>query len=295
MDAPSPAPLSLGHHVGQALKMVRLEKGLTLEQMAEETRVRRAYLAAIEDFALDVLPSRPFTIGYVKAYANALGLDGEAAVDRFRRDDPVREQGLRAPVGVAGDGDPRLAAIVFGGTLIFGAIILWNIAQRTISQQAPPKIETVQGDVLPTTISGPVKLGAPLPAPTESTTPPPYETPGMAAAMAEVGNLDNSDSSRNPAILPNTFEPEGQVYGEAGSSVMLQARKSASLVIRRPDGSALFARQLSVGEAYGAPLGIGLKVELVEGDVVQIFVNGISHGLLPKGQSAIATLAATPQ
>ena len=63
------------HTAGALLKAARESQGWTLQHVAELTRVRRAYLAAIEDMRPDLLPSRPFAVGYAKAYAKALGLD----------------------------------------------------------------------------------------------------------------------------------------------------------------------------------------------------------------------------
>src|SRR3712207_3927441 len=50
--------------VGGQLRAQREAQGLTLQHVAEVTRVRRAYLAAIEDMRADLLPSRPFAVGY---------------------------------------------------------------------------------------------------------------------------------------------------------------------------------------------------------------------------------------
>ena len=129
--------LDSGSNIGSALKAVRETRGLSLESVAEITRIRRAYLAAIEEMRLEQLPSRPFTIGYVRAYANALGLDGEAAVERFKLDEPTPDTALREPVGVGREKDPRLTLILVVGTLMIGAIVLWNVAQRAMSDEAP--------------------------------------------------------------------------------------------------------------------------------------------------------------
>ena len=81
--------LQSGADIGQALKALREFRKLSLEAVADTTRVRRAYLQAIEEMQLDKLPSRPFTIGYIRAYAEALGADAEAAVERFKAEEPV--------------------------------------------------------------------------------------------------------------------------------------------------------------------------------------------------------------
>ena len=81
--------------VGAALKAAREFRGLNLQDLADSTRIRRSYLAAIEEMRLDELPSRPFTVGYERAYANALGLDGEAAVPGC--ESPSDSRRLRRP------------------------------------------------------------------------------------------------------------------------------------------------------------------------------------------------------
>ena len=175
-------PVQSGADIGQALKAMRERKKLSLEEVADITRVRRAYLADIEAMRLDKLPSRPFTIGYIRAYAEALGLDGEAAVERFKSEEPDLNEPLRAPVGVIETGDPRVVAIVAGIVVMLAAIILWNVAQRTMTANAPPSPTASAKSTAAAFAAqkaGPVALGLPLPAPVESTTPPPYETPGM--------------------------------------------------------------------------------------------------------------------
>ncbi|WP_309644942.1 RodZ domain-containing protein [Phenylobacterium sp.] len=301
--------LNSGPNIGAALKAVRESRGLSVESLADTTRIRRAYLAAIEEMRLEQLPSRPFTIGYVRAYANALGLDGEAAVERFKLDEPTPDTALREPVGVGHEKDPRLTLILIVGTLMIGAIVLWNVAQRAMGDQAQPAHTAPQTSALSqaaATPSGPVSLGAPLPAPVESTTPTPYETPGLADATAAGGSSDAVEAAKlaakiNPAVpaaqptetLAPAFVASGAVYGaEPGLSVVtLQARRSASLIVRGGDGAVYFARQLSAGEAYRAPALKGLTVEVSDPTAVQVFVGGQSKGLLPATTASLEKLA----
>lgn len=296
--------------IGVALKTAREFRGLSLQDVADQTRIRRAYLAAIEEMRLDELPSRPFTIGYVRAYATALGLDAEAAVERFKADEPAPDEPLRAPVGVRRDGDPRLMTMVVLGLLLIGAVVLWNVAQRAMNEQAPPP-STAPANVAATvaTASGPVSLGAPLPAPVESTTPTPYVTPGLEAAAAASGSADAVDAVRKAAAknpraeavdpnarpMPQVFAPDGAVYGAPANAsvVTLQARKPTSLIVRGADCSVYFARQLAAGEAYRAPTLKGVTADVVEAGAVQAFVAGQSRGLLPVGLNSVTKLAAT--
>lgn len=292
-----------GPDIGSALKAAREFRGLSLVDLAESTRIRRAYLEAIEEMQLEKLPSRPFTIGYIRAYAIALNLNGEAAVERFRAETPAPDAGLREPVGVSRDGDPRLMAIAVAAALIIGAIVLWNIAQRAITAEAPPPPAAPESAAPARTNGGPLALGAPLPAPVESTTPTPYETPGLAAASAAGGSVADdagpatmaqAEAPAAPATsLSPTFTPKGEVFGAAAadSVVTLQALKAASLIVRGADGSVYFARQLAAGEAYRAPVLPGLVADVSDPAAFQVFLRGQTQGHLPAAQTALGKIA----
>lgn len=312
-DIPPGHPIDPLHDhatLGEALRALRQERGLTLEELAEKTRVRRSYLEALEEMRLDALPSRPFTIGYIRAYALALGLDPEGAVERFKAEEPVLDEPLRAPIGVPDERDPRIAAFIAGAIVIVVAIVLWNVAQRAMNASAPPPPkapEDVAWKLLAETKAGPVALGAPLPAPVESTTPPLYETPGLAEAGPDgKGNLAppaniNDLSLEEPVELSSlapTFTPKGKVYDggnpSVGSTVTLQALKGAGLIIRGADGSVYFARQLAAGEAYRVPQVAGLTIDVSEPYDFQVFVGGQSKGVLPARQVLASKLAVAP-
>lgn len=61
--------------VGQRLRLAREEKGLSLEDVAAQTRIPQRHLASIETADWDHLPAATYTIGFAKSYAGAVGLD----------------------------------------------------------------------------------------------------------------------------------------------------------------------------------------------------------------------------
>jgi cytoskeleton protein RodZ len=301
-------PVYVGDSLGEAFKAAREAKKLTLQQVADLTRVRRVYLEALEAMNLEALPNRPFTIGYIRAYASALGLEPDLAVERFKTDQPVLEEELRAPVGVLDERDPRVAAFLIGALVIVVAIVLWNVAQRAMSANAPPPplaAATTVDKALRSVKPGTVELGAPLPAPVESTTPPPYETPGLAEAMglktdpgADKPKPANQAPTVDLAHLPTTFQPQGKVYDtgnpQLGSVVTLQALKPAALILRGADGSVYFARQLSKGDAFKVPNLAGITLDVSNGADLQVFVYGQSKGVLPANQVLASKLVTAP-
>lgn len=288
--------LEYGPDIGVALRHARELRGLSIQDVADETRIRRAYVAAIEDMRLDQLPSRPFTIGYVKAYAELMGFEPGAAIVRFKEASPDPDNGLREPIGVPQEKDPRLGMIGMAGAVILASIITWNVAQRAINADAPPPATAPDLEAMaPVGPTGPVALGAPLPAPTESTTPQLYLTPGLEAPaiaafdLTKPGVVPMAEGQAPAAALPMppTFAARGPIYGAQPnvSVVTLQARKPALLVIRSADGAVYYARQLQTGEAYRAPIVKGLTFEAADAAAFDVYVQGRARGQLTSSQT----------
>jgi cytoskeletal protein RodZ len=70
--------------VGQILKNSREAKGIAIEQVAEATSIRLLYLKAIEDEQFDIVPGEVYLKGFIRNYANYLGLNGPALVEQYK-------------------------------------------------------------------------------------------------------------------------------------------------------------------------------------------------------------------
>jgi len=62
---------------GQKLRKARLEKGVDLDEVARVTRITKGYLHALEEDAHEKLPSEAYARGFLRIYANYLGLPVE--------------------------------------------------------------------------------------------------------------------------------------------------------------------------------------------------------------------------
>ncbi len=60
--------------IGPILKRVRVEKNISLEEIAEATKIRVKYLQAIEDEQFDLLPGAVYAKGFVNTYIRYLGI-----------------------------------------------------------------------------------------------------------------------------------------------------------------------------------------------------------------------------
>jgi cytoskeleton protein RodZ len=69
--------------IGNSLREARLRQGLDLAEIEQATKVRSRYLKALEEEQFEVLPGQTYVKGFLKAYADHLGLDGDLYVEEF--------------------------------------------------------------------------------------------------------------------------------------------------------------------------------------------------------------------
>ena len=294
---PSETAIEGALSIGAALRATRQRLGRSLQDVSDATRIKRAYLEALEEMRLEDLPSRPFTIGYVRSYARTLGLDDEAAVERFKQDTPMEAEPLRAPVGVRKHSDVRIALLAGGGAIVISAVLLWNLAQHAVSDEAPPP-SVVPESAQPAAQQPPasaapaaVSISAPQPAPQESTLPTPYLTPGLDGASSSPGAAV-FDGGIDPKAA-QVFAPHGAVYGASAavSNITLQAKKSVTLVVKTADGKVLFAQELKAGEAYRTPPIDGVSADVSNPQDLNVYVGGHIHAGLTALVMPLAKLA----
>ncbi|MBN43097.1 MAG: hypothetical protein CL573_06380 [Alphaproteobacteria bacterium] len=73
-------------HVGAFLREARETAGRTVADVAQNLRIRRIYLEAIEDGRFDELPGAIYAVGFVRSYAAYLNLDVPQLVARFKEE-----------------------------------------------------------------------------------------------------------------------------------------------------------------------------------------------------------------
>jgi cytoskeleton protein RodZ len=69
--------------IGNSLREARLRQGLDFIEIEQSTKIRGKYLRALEDEQFDVLPAQTYVKGFLRSYADFLGLDGQLYVDEF--------------------------------------------------------------------------------------------------------------------------------------------------------------------------------------------------------------------
>lgn len=69
--------------IGNSLKEARVRQGLEFPQIELATKIRSKYIRALEDEQFGILPAQPYVKGFLRTYAEYLGLDGQLYVDEY--------------------------------------------------------------------------------------------------------------------------------------------------------------------------------------------------------------------
>jgi hypothetical protein len=84
--------------IGSSLREARVRQGLDFPEIERSTKIRAKYLKALEDEQFDVLPGETYVKGFLRTYAEYLGLDGQLYLDEFNSRYATGEE-EPAPIG----------------------------------------------------------------------------------------------------------------------------------------------------------------------------------------------------
>lgn len=212
--------------LGATLAAARNAAGLELADIARDTRVPIRHLRAIEADAHDSLPAIPYTIGFVKALAQAVGVDPEAAAAQFRAEtsktahipatlalEPLDERRLppRGLVVIT----IGIALALIAGMVAYGAGLFDPatppppiVVDATPTPVATPVVEPVLAPIVAETGAAP---GAAPGATTVPITAAPIATgSGVTITATEDVWIKISDAARN-TVMMGILKP-GEVY-----------------------------------------------------------------------------------
>lgn len=179
-ELPEPDDIRMvGGGVGGLLRRRREEIQQDIEDVSRQLRIRAAYIRAIEEGRFQELPGTAYAVGFVRAYADYLGLDGGSIVGDYREELARRSRSNELIWPSEGTesrfpGGTILVVCVLLGLAIYGG---WYYA----SQSGTNGIKLI--DQVPEYIKNATGIGQTAEAPKESN---PLETPKPEAQAAPV-------------------------------------------------------------------------------------------------------------
>lgn len=269
--------------VGEMLRNARLRKGLSMEQVEAQTRIRRRFLEALESDHFEDIPGKFFARSFALQYGGELGLDSDeltAALDRqIPKPEPeaieFRENPIDVPPLVSGAGSRRdenrwtSPVVVLLTVLIVCSIVYtgWMRLTQGGNEMAQFTPQTA-------------------PAATPGATPTPQATPTPAAALpAPVPTPDPTTVELTPASTQTA--PAGKI------AIGISAKEDTWVQVTI-DGKVVFADVLKPGENRVMSATQNAKVRLGNAGGVDMRFNGNTIGAVgPRGQ--VRTVEFTPE
>ena len=261
--------------VGERLRAAREEKGLSLEDIASQTRIPRRHLEAIEAADWDRLPAPTYTIGFARSYASSVGLDRAEIADQLRA-----EMGGSRPVSSTTPEvfEPADPARTMPKTLVFGAIaavlviilVMTWLNKRSLEQPEEP-VANEQSAV---------------PA-AQPAAPPPAATAGQPVVLTAVDAVWLQVSEKGgPTLFAGTLQP-GQTYAVPATATapVLKTGKPESLRI---------TAGTTVVPPIGPPATTVTDVSLLSADLLKAG-QGAAPASAPLAAPAAAPPAARPR
>jgi cytoskeleton protein RodZ len=115
--------------IGRSLREARTRRGLDLPQIEHDTHIRAKFLSALEEDQFDVLPGPAYAKGFLRTYADYLGLDAQQFVDEYNSRFAAEEDPTAPPLVEIPRRrriDTRLLALPLVALL---ALIGWQLAR----------------------------------------------------------------------------------------------------------------------------------------------------------------------
>jgi cytoskeleton protein RodZ len=144
--------------VGDRLRAAREEKKLNLEDVAEQTRIPRRHLEAIEAGDWDRLPAPTYTIGFAKSFASAVGLDRNEIGEQVRDEIGTPRQPAAAEVFEPVDPARTMPRWLVLGAI--GAIVLVVLVMSWLNSRALEPDEAPAPAATATETAGPAQTAA---------------------------------------------------------------------------------------------------------------------------------------
>jgi cytoskeletal protein RodZ len=117
--------------IGSSLREARVRQNLDFPELEERTKIRPKYLRALEDERFDLLPAPTYVRGFLRSYAESLGLDGQPFVDEYNsrftvgeEDTPLRARRVPAPRRDRRPRESRIAAVALVAITVATALVI---------------------------------------------------------------------------------------------------------------------------------------------------------------------------
>jgi len=246
--------------IGDSLREARTRRGLSAADVQKGIRIRERYLTALEEERWELLPGEAYTKGFLRTYAEFLGLNGNLYIDEFNarvadhdEEPPLVPESLSAPHGARSGVLRALVGVLVLGALVAG-LAAWRLGgstHRAADAAAGHALADVSAEV--------------------------------AAPAAKAAAAATPATAATPAVATRT------------TILASRGRCWVSVRVGGPNGKILFQRILERGQALHFGLAKNLWVRLGRPQVVEITLGRTRVNGLPASPANVLLTPSGPQ
>ena len=189
--------------VGATLRDARERRGWSVADIAQQLRIRPAVLEAMESGRFEKLPNGAYALGFVRSYADFLGLDRDEIAQRVKAEAAAlsARTELGFPKPLTESRMPSGVVLIVSLVLAVGGYGLWYYHSAN-TRLAPPRVEAV-----PPQLAAQAEASKPSPRAAEAATVAPSAgEPGLAAPGAATPDTAPAMAAKSAASAPATTE-----------------------------------------------------------------------------------------
>jgi cytoskeleton protein RodZ len=231
--------------VGGLLLAARLGRGLSIESIAKDICVRSCYLSAIEANNFKELPEKTFAVGFVRAYAAALGLNEARIVEQFKEEfGDGEDASVLSPEIAMAPARRRMPAWLSPISGVAGVALCWALFGGSVvpfnltasSQSVDPQTDVAQLQAVQASLHS--------------------ARDAASKAAADVAATATAYLDPAPFIDAGAFFSTAANAGEkvseavSDTSVTLRAREDAWVRLSNLDGTEIWSGVLREGQSY---------------------------------------------
>ncbi|BBK36235.1 hypothetical protein STAQ_13130 [Allostella sp. ATCC 35155] len=311
--APPGAGSGASRGVGALLRDTRMGRGEELRRVATRLKIRYPYLAAIEEGRYDKLPGITYAVGFVRTYADHLGLDGGEMVRRFKQETSSVDNRteLVFPEPAAETNVPGGAVLLVSLVLAVVGYVGWFYATEREDPRPPLVAEVPEHMASPVATVALPAIGQPAKrSPSEDL--PPAPTREVLARFASEASMDAAEAARRAAATarmdatppawippreppaapppvrsaleaqaatvegPRNEPPVQRMFGStsADARILVRAVADSWVQIQDAENNLLLTRVLRPGDGYRVPARAGITMRTGNAGGLEIFVDG---------------------
>lgn len=230
---------------GRYLQAIRIEKGMSLDTVSKETRIRLETLLQIEDEDFKKLPDEVFVKGFLRAYAKAVGADGGEAVRLYESRLEVVKKIAKSEADLKKSSKkfwPRLllalTTLICLMVLSIMAVPYLQIPSTLVSSSEKAieveKKETAETHEAAAPVAAPVTAPVTAPAPKPEPQPGPKKEPVAKVPEKYLLRIETTEETWMKIIIDDKQPSEYSLF--PGDHIELEANASYNILIGNAGG-----------------------------------------------------------